>query len=157
MELLPGFVIFGIGVGLMLAQLTNITLSAVKGRERGEASGVSETAKGLGTSLGTAIIGSVLVAALLSGLVSGVQQSDILDDSLKGEISKGLKDNTMHMKEEDIEKELHKLPKESLDELGVILNNAFVKSLKFCFDAILVCSVLCLIISFFLSKDKLSS
>ena len=55
MELLPGFVIFGIGVGLMLAQLTNITLSAVKGRERGEASGVSETAKGLGTSLGTAI------------------------------------------------------------------------------------------------------
>ena len=155
MELLPGLAIFGIGLGLMLAQLSNITLSPVKEEERGEATGVAETTKALGTSLGTAIIGAVLIMSLFSGLAIGVQQSTVLDDSLKVEITKGLVDNTKHMEEEAIDNELLKLPKESIDELEVILDNSFIRAMKFAFDAIILFCILCLIISFFMPKRKM--
>ena len=155
MELLPGLAIFGIGLGLMLAQLSNITLSPVKEEERGEATGVAETTKALGTSLGTAIIGAVLIVSLFSGLAIGVQQSTVLDDSLKVEITRGLVDNTKHMEEEAIDNELLKLPKESIDELEVILDNAFIRATEFAFDAIIVCCIFCFIVSFLMRKRKL--
>ena len=115
----------------MHVQLSNITLSPVKEEERGEASGVAETMKSMGSSLGTAIIGAVLIVSLFSSLAIGFQQSTVLDDSLKVEITKGLVDNTKHMEEEAIDNELLKLPKESIDELEVILDNAFIRAMKF--------------------------
>ncbi len=154
-ELLPGLAIMGIGIGLMLAQLTNITMSAVKEEERGEASGVAETMKSMGSSLGTAIIGAVLIAALFSSFSIGVQQSDVLDDSLKSEIIAGLEDSVQHMEGETIADEELNLPKESLDELESIVENSFISAMKSSFDAMILCCILCLIISVFMSKRKL--
>ena len=44
----------------------------------------------------------------------------------------------MMPEEEAIENELLKLPKETVDELYIILGDAFIKALKFSFDAIIV-------------------
>ena len=65
-------VIFGIGTGLLLAQVPNLTMSAVAAGSTDDAAGVQNSAKELGTSLGTAVIGSVLLVSTMTGVVTGV-------------------------------------------------------------------------------------
>ena len=63
-DFIPGLVMLGIGIGLIMAQLTNITISSVKTVKAGEASGINSTIRRLGASLGTAIIGTILFSML---------------------------------------------------------------------------------------------
>ena len=65
-------VVFGIGTGLLLAQVPNLTLSSLQPDESDEGSGVQNAAKETGTSLGTAVIGSVLLVTAFSSLVGGI-------------------------------------------------------------------------------------
>jgi EmrB/QacA subfamily drug resistance transporter len=78
-QMLLPFLVFGAGTGIMLAQITNITLSAVHPEEGNEASGINNTLKELGTSLGTAIVGSVLLTSVYSGIASGIDDVALLD------------------------------------------------------------------------------
>ncbi|MEX0791133.1 MAG: MFS transporter [Actinomycetota bacterium] len=71
---------YGIGVGLCLSQLANITLSAVDPRDSGQASGVNSTVRQIGASLGTAILGTIVVASIASGLHAGILASPELDE-----------------------------------------------------------------------------
>ena len=73
--LIPGLSLYGIGLGLVLSQINNMTLSSVSVREAGEASGVTNTFRQIGASLGAAIIGAVMLSAILGNLESGVAAS----------------------------------------------------------------------------------
>jgi MFS family permease len=66
--LIPGLALYGIGMGLVLSQINNLTLSAVPVRDAGEASGVTNTFRQVGSSLGAAIIGAILLHLILAGL-----------------------------------------------------------------------------------------
>jgi EmrB/QacA subfamily drug resistance transporter len=68
-------VIFGIGAGLLLSQLSNVIMSSVDPSKTNEAGGLQGTAQNLGASLGTALIGAVLIGALINGFVSRVEQN----------------------------------------------------------------------------------
>lgn len=74
-DFIPSLFMYGCGIGLGISQLTNITLSAVSVNESGEASGVNNTLRQVGSSFGTAIIGSVIIATVGAGLSSGIKQS----------------------------------------------------------------------------------
>ena len=82
-SLIPGFVIFGVGMGLVMAQISNLTLSAVSVEEAGEASGVNNTLRQIGATLGAAIIGSILLTAIASNLTSGINASTTIPDPIK--------------------------------------------------------------------------
>lgn len=84
--ILPLF-IYGAGVGLAFSQLSNITLSAVSVDESGEASGVNNTLRQIGSSFGTAIIGSVIVVTIASGLSNGIKNSPVIDQSHRAAIA----------------------------------------------------------------------
>jgi EmrB/QacA subfamily drug resistance transporter len=71
---------YGAGMGLGFSQLTNITISAVSVDESGEASGVNNTLRQVGSSFGTAIIGSIIITQIATGLSSGVAKSTVIDD-----------------------------------------------------------------------------
>ena len=71
-DILPGTVLFGIGMGIVLSQITNITLGAIGSERQTDASGIYNTTRQLGSSLGTAVIGIVLAIGFVLGLVSGV-------------------------------------------------------------------------------------
>lgn len=86
-SLAPGFAIFGFGMGLMFAQLSNLTLSAVSVQESGEASGVNNTFRQVGQTLGSAILGAVLISSLGLNLVSGVMASQAIPEQAKPFIS----------------------------------------------------------------------
>ena len=59
-SLIPPFMLYGLGVGLAIAQLSNLVLSDIPGDKTGQASGATNTVRQLGASLGIAIIGAVL-------------------------------------------------------------------------------------------------
>lgn len=69
-DILAGSLLFGIGLGIVLSQVTNLTLSSVRGDRQTDASGIYNTARQLGSSLGTAIIGIVLALGYAYGMLS---------------------------------------------------------------------------------------
>jgi len=64
---IPGLLIFGAGVGVMLTSSVNVVQSAFPESDQGDISGLSRSISNLGSSLGTALVGSVLVAARTPG------------------------------------------------------------------------------------------
>jgi EmrB/QacA subfamily drug resistance transporter len=86
--LAPGFMFFGVGLGLMMSQTSNLTLSAVSVEQSGEASGVNTTLRQVGSTLGSAILGAILLSALGASLISGVNRSTIIPSALKPSITK---------------------------------------------------------------------
>lgn len=77
-DLILPLTLYGAGMGLVMSQISNMTLSAVPPNEAGEASGVNNTLRQVGSSLGSAIIGSVLVATLTTSLAKGIQESPVI-------------------------------------------------------------------------------
>jgi MFS family permease len=61
----PGLLLFGLGVGVMLTSSVNVVQSSFPDSDQGEISGLSRSVSNLGSSLGTALVGSVLVAVKL--------------------------------------------------------------------------------------------
>jgi MFS family permease len=62
---IPGLLLFGVGIGVMLTSSVNVVQSSFPDQEQGEISGLSRSVSNLGSSLGTALVGSVLVAVKL--------------------------------------------------------------------------------------------
>lgn len=86
-DLIPGLVVQGIGLGVVLAQMNNVTLSAVSVQQAGEASGVNNTGRQLGSTLGTAVIGALILSAISAGLINGLKASPVIPEQFKGQIS----------------------------------------------------------------------
>lgn len=79
----PSLILFGIGMGLVMAQISNLTLSAVSVQMAGEASGVNGTMRQVGSSFGAAIIGAVLLSAISTNFAAGINDSRIIPQGIK--------------------------------------------------------------------------
>jgi EmrB/QacA subfamily drug resistance transporter len=86
--LVPGFILFGIGMGCLFSQANNMTLSAVSVEQAGEASGVNNTLRTIGQTLGSAILGAILLSGISSNLVMNVEASSVIPVSLKPELER---------------------------------------------------------------------
>ncbi|PYQ63805.1 MAG: hypothetical protein DMF53_09255 [Acidobacteria bacterium] len=91
MALVPGLALYGLGMGLVQSQINNLTLSAVPVEEAGEASGITNTFRQVGSSLGAAIIGAVLLTAIVSDLQTVVQTSPQIPPAAKPGIDRTLR------------------------------------------------------------------
>jgi MFS family permease len=60
---IPGLLLIGLGVGVMLTSSVNVVQSSFPERDQGDISGLSRSVSNLGSSLGTALAGSVIAAA----------------------------------------------------------------------------------------------
>jgi MFS family permease len=63
----PGLLLVGLGVGVMLTSSVNVVQSSFPEADQGEISGLSRSVSNLGSSLGVAIAGTVIVSDLVSG------------------------------------------------------------------------------------------
>lgn len=61
---MPGLLLIGLGLGLMLTPSVNVVQSSFGASQQGEISGLSRSVSNLGSSLGAAIAGTVLVAGI---------------------------------------------------------------------------------------------
>ena len=89
--LVPGLALYGIGLGLVLSQINNLTLSSVPVEEAGEASGVTNTFRQIGSSLGAAIIGSVLLTSVVGDLQGAVSANAQIPAVAKPQIDRMLR------------------------------------------------------------------
>ncbi|AHH20186.1 putative transmembrane efflux protein, major facilitator superfamily [Nocardia nova SH22a] len=65
--LLPGYLVIGLGVGVLAPPLVSVAMAAVAPRQSGIAAGAVNTARQLGLALGVAILGTVLRSVTGSG------------------------------------------------------------------------------------------
>lgn len=78
--LTPPLMLYGVGIGLAIAQLANIVLSDIPQEKAGIASGVTNTMRQLGASLGIAVIGAVLFGTFADAATPLVAQSTAFED-----------------------------------------------------------------------------
>lgn len=86
-DLILAFIVMGFGMGTMMSSISNITLSAVSPEQSGEASGVNNTLRQVGSTLGTAVIGAVMLTAISVNLVDGINNSQVIPGQYKKMVS----------------------------------------------------------------------
>ncbi len=96
-HLTPGFLLYGIGMGLIMPHISNLTLSAVSVEAAGEASGVNNTMRQLGATLGSAIVGAVLLSSLALNLSNGIQDSRVIPQQMKQQLSQVITHQTSNV------------------------------------------------------------
>jgi EmrB/QacA subfamily drug resistance transporter len=85
-ELILPFIIMGIGMGMSMAPLTNITLLETPEDEIGGASGVLSTARQVGSVMGIAILAAFLQTVIVSNIRTDMKKIDGLPVSLQENI-----------------------------------------------------------------------
>ena len=156
-DLIPGFLLFGFGTGLALAQLQNLTLSSVKPDEADEGAGLLNTLRNLGSSFGTAIVGTLLITFFLSGLVLGINGSGVLPQAYKDQLTTVVTQNTVEMEREEIESALSDYPDEYIQELNAITADAVGHSMRVTYYTLAGILGAGFVASLFLSRRKLVS
>ncbi len=76
----------GAGLGLLVSQIGNVTISAVDESKSSEVGGLQGTFQNIGSALGTAIIGSVLVSSLTTGFVTSISYNPNISSSTTEQI-----------------------------------------------------------------------
>jgi EmrB/QacA subfamily drug resistance transporter len=129
-QLIPALVINGIGFGMAIANLTNITLSSVNVQEAGEASGVNNTARQLGATLGTAILGAVLLAAIQTNMTNGIHASRVLPAQLKPVLAAGVRADIQSLGVGSSSAQAARLPASVANELVSIRNHSIADGVR---------------------------
>ncbi len=96
-DLALGLSIIGSGMGMVMAQISNLTLSAVPVDQAGEASGINNTMRQVGSSLGSAIIGAVLLSALATNLTNGITDSKVIPAAVKPDFVSAISQQTSNV------------------------------------------------------------
>ncbi len=151
----PGLILFGLGMALVMSQINNMALSSVSVQEAGEASGVLNTLRQVGSTLGSAIIGSILLTAISANLVSGVNSSTIIPDVAKPQIAEAISSQTSNVEFEGGAELSEQLPPTVQQEILRIGHQATVDANKraMLFGALF--GFLGFLSSFFLPKTKI--
>jgi EmrB/QacA subfamily drug resistance transporter len=79
-DLLPGFLLIGVGLGFSFVPVSIAALAGVTGREAGLASGLINTSQQIGGALGLAILTTAATTRTNNLLADGVQQTRALTD-----------------------------------------------------------------------------
>ena len=85
--------IAGCGLGLLVSQLNNYTLSPIEEERVSEAAGVNSAGGSFGLSFGLAFAGAIMLASLSLIFTHLANESDVLSPSEKTQVSKGLEKN----------------------------------------------------------------
>lgn len=85
-DFIAGLLLLGIGMGLTSSQIANVTLSAVDPNIAGEASGINNTTRQLGSSFGSALIGAVFLGTITLTFLNGVKTAADIPDQFRGAI-----------------------------------------------------------------------
>ena len=80
---IPIFLLYGVGLGLAIAQLTNVVLSTIPPQFSGAGSGANNTLRQVGAAIGVAILGAVLTSQVASVSADQLKQSMVIPTALK--------------------------------------------------------------------------
>ncbi|RJS48840.1 MAG: MFS transporter [Methanobacterium sp.] len=149
-DIIPGTAIFGIGAGLLLSQLTNLTMSTAREEQETSAAGFLNTSKNLGYSMGTALIGVFLLIGIFNGLVFAIDDSDVSGNMTKEQIESSLFKYVEKMQTSPPPG----IPTSKVGEAQKITDYAISYAMKQTFNLLALILFLGFIISIFLPKGQ---
>ena len=110
-------VLAGCGLGLLVSQLNNYTLSPVPEERASEAAGVNSAGGSFGLSFGLAFGGAIMLAVLSLSFTSLTQTSTVLPPEDKTQVYAALEDDAQIMSNTQLEEQLAGQPEEVQDEI----------------------------------------
>ncbi|RHA43572.1 MFS transporter [Cellulomonas rhizosphaerae] len=110
-------VIVGSGLGLLVSQLNNYTLSPIDEERVSEAAGVNSAGGSFGLSFGLAFAGGILLAALSLGFTNQSDASTVLSADEKSQVSTALEDDAELMSNTRLTEVLAGQPQDVQDEI----------------------------------------
>jgi MFS family permease len=152
-DLIPGTVVFGVGIGLLLSQLTNLTMSAARSDQETDAAGFLNAFKNLGYSMGTALIGVLLLLGIFGGLTTSIDASDLSGNMTTEQIQSSLVNYVEKMQTSAPQD----IPPSMVPEATQIVDSAISSAMKQTFNALTLILLLGLITSIFLPSKKESN
>ena len=115
--LLVPLLIAGAGLGLLVSQLNNYTLSPVSDERVSEAAGVNSAAGSFGLSFGLAFAGAIMLAALATSFTRSAEASDVLSADQQQRVAEVLEDDAQLMSNTGLEELLADQPAPVRDEI----------------------------------------
>jgi predicted MFS family arabinose efflux permease len=110
-------VIVGSGLGLLVSQLNNYTLSPIDEEHVSEAAGVNSAAGSFGLSFGLAFAGAMMLAALTISITNMTQASTVLAPDQQQQVAVALEEDAQIMSDTQLEAQLAGQPAEVQDEI----------------------------------------
>ncbi|USN54034.1 MAG: MFS transporter [Candidatus Nomurabacteria bacterium] len=151
-DLIPGLALYGFGFGLIMSQITNLTLATIPLQFSGQASGLNTTFRTVGQALGTAIIGTILLSSLLSHVETGVQDLVNIPEAMKPQLIEAIEEQARTFGNAE-PGDTSNIPAELLPQLSRLQYEAIVDSNKDVMNYAAAFTLLTLIASFFLPRD----
>jgi len=123
-------VIAGCGLGLLVSQLNNYTLSPITEERVSEAAGVNSAGGSFGLSFGLAFAGAIMLATLSFLFTDMAKNSDVLEPEHQQQVADALEDDAQIMSTTALEAQLAGQPQEVQDEIIRINDKARPRALQ---------------------------
>lgn len=150
MDIVPGTIVFGIGIGFLLSQITNLAMSAARGDQETDAAGLFNSFKNLGYSLGTALIGVLLLVGIFGGLTTSIDASSLSGNMTTEEIQENLFNYVEKMQTVSPEN----IPPSMVPEVTQIVNSTISSAMKQTFNVLTIILLLGFVTSLFIPSKK---
>ncbi|GAA1445983.1 MFS transporter [Leifsonia poae] len=146
--LLVPLIICGGGLGLLVSQLNNYTLSPISNERVSEAAGVNSAAGSFGLSFGLAVAGAVLLAALAPLFTNLANSSEVLPAAEKQQVAQALDEDAQLLSNTQLTKQLADQPQKIQDEIVRINTEARPIALQIALIAPILAALIGFILSF---------
>src|SRR3954467_13152754 len=110
-------IIAGAGLGLLVSQPNNYTLSPISDERVSEAAGVNSAAGSFGLLFGLAFAGAIMLAALSIAFTQKAQDSAVLPAAAQQQVADALEDDAQVLSNTQLERQLAGQPADIRDEI----------------------------------------
>jgi hypothetical protein len=140
--------ITGTGIGLLVSQLNNYTLSPISDERVSEAAGVNSASGSFGLSFGLAFAGAIMLATLSLAFTKMAQSSTVLTPDQQVQVAQALEEDAQIMSNTQLEAQLSGQTEEVQEEIIRINTEARFISLQVALLVPLIAGLIGLLNSF---------
>jgi EmrB/QacA subfamily drug resistance transporter len=144
--------IAGVGLGLLVSQLNNYTLSPIEEERVSEAAGVNSAGGSFGLSFGLAFAGAIMLASLSLIFTNLANESKVLSPAEQQQVGKGLEKNAEVLTNTHLEQLLAGQPADVKAEILHINTKARPRALQIALLVPLIAAVLGLVNGFRMTR-----
>jgi EmrB/QacA subfamily drug resistance transporter len=144
--------IAGAGLGLLVSQLNNYTLSPIEEERVSEAAGVNSAGGSFGLSFGLAFAGAIMLASLAVAFTQEADASEVLAPAQKEQVAVGLEENAEVLTNTELDRLLDGQPPDVQEEILRINEEARPIALQIALLVPLVAALLGLLASFRMTR-----
>jgi MFS family permease len=144
--------IAGAGLGLLVSQLNNYTLSPIEEERVSEAAGVNSAGGSFGLSFGLAFAGAIMLASLALVFTNQAESSDVLTPAQQEQVADGLEEDAEIMSNTHLEELLAGQPPAVQEEIIEINTDSRPIALQIALLVPLVAALLGLFVGFRMTR-----